>query len=374
MPWTCERLESEWINGKIEVLGDQASSVLKSFETVEKHLGDEWLSTRRLSGTGISPTLSIVLLGECLAAIENLNGYKILVNKYLANDFSALSEMKAIRMFDLMGEVEIELEPNLKVGDTTKKPDFRVRRNGESTWTYVEVTCPDTSKSKKSADKLLTRLQSVKNVRRDFSMEIFLRCIPNIDEESEILNIVQELAESYRYTTVDLPGVALITKQAFTKTITLIDHPDEDNSLPRMSKASIFCPDATKPSHMIFVRMPFTDERAESSLNKKAEQLSCDEKGLIIMDMQNVISGIKIWKPLIQRRLQPNINTRVGGVCLFSSGLESGIDGLQHILFNYGVIKNDYASQQLSEWIFDGIQKIESVANSKRVLQPSKIV
>ena len=112
MPWTREKLEAEWIGAPIDALSDRAATALSAFECVEKRLGADWLATRHLQGTGIVPTLGIVFLGECLAAIENLQGFELLVEKVRSDDFSALSEMEAVRMFRLMGGVEIELAPD----------------------------------------------------------------------------------------------------------------------------------------------------------------------------------------------------------------------------------------------------------------------
>jgi hypothetical protein len=371
--WTREKLEVEWIGAPIETLGERAGVALNAFNCVEKHLGVKWLATRRLQKWGVQPTLGLVLLGECLAVIEVLQGFEILVEKVRNDDFSALSEMEAVRMFKLIGNVEIELAPELLVGAATKRPDFRVRRAG-GRWTYVEVTRPDTSSAAKAAQDLLQRLQAVAGVRRAFSLEIFLRQEPSPTEEAALLAAALDLADSERFETLDLPRLALITKQPFTgPVITPLNHPGEDNKCPRFGAATgILGGDGTEPQRLVSVRMPFTDDRADAFLKREAKQLSKDEQGFIMVDMTGKRSEMRGWELLLRRRLQPNVHTRVGGVCLFAKGTELGAMGPQ-VLFNFGTVENPHAAQPLPPWIFTGLQKLGAVDDAKRSAHLAKV-
>jgi len=368
MAWTRERLESEWLNAPIDQLGDRASIACNAFDRVEKYLGSDWLAARRLQTIGVGPALGLVLLGECFAAIENLQGFEILVEKFRAEDYSALSEMEAVRMFHLMGGVEIELAPELTVEVSTKTPDFRVRRAGDR-WTYVEVTRPDTSDAAEAAQQLLGRLQSVVKVRRAFSLEIFLRREPTATEEDVLLRTATELADSYRFETIDLPSQAIITKQRFTgPVVTPLNHPGEDNACPRVGAArGVFGGDGIEPQRLVSVRMPFSDDRADAFIKREAKQLSKNEQGFIMMDLTKSPTGMKYWKSLLLWRFQPSIHTRVGGVCLFSSGLELGRTGL-HLLFDLVTVENPHARQPLPRWIFEEIQLMAASENTKRAV------
>ena len=371
MPWTREKLEAEWIGAPLDALSDRAAKAISAFECVEKRLGADWLATRHLQGSGIVPTLGIVFLGECLAAIENLQGFELLVEKVRSDDFSALSEMEAVRMFRLMGGVEIELAPELPVGAATKKPDFRVRRAGEC-WTYVEVTHPDVSDAAIAAQELLLRLQGVARVRREFSLEIFLRREPTTTEEQAILAAATGFADSERFETIDLPQLALITKQPFSgPVVTPLDHPGEDNKCPRFGAATgVSGGDGTEPQRIVSVRMPFSDDRADAFLKREAKQLSKSEQGLIMMDMKATRSGIQSWVSLLRRRLQPNLHTRVGGVCLFAKGIELAPPSFQ-LLFDFATIDNPHAHQTLPRWILEEFRKMAITENAKRAVPRS---
>lgn len=371
MSWTREKLESEWIGASIDVLSDYAATALSAFDCVEKHLGTDWLASRRLQSWGPLPTLDLVFLGECLAAIENLQGFELLVKKVRSGDSSALSEMEAVRMFQVIGGVEIELAPQLTVGAATKKPDFRVRRSGER-WTYVEVTHPDVSGVAIAAQELLQRLQGVARVRREFSLEIFLRREPSTTEEQEILAVATGLADSERFETIDLPHLALIAKQPFTGPIIApLDHPGEDNKRPRFGAATgVFDCNGTEPPRIVSVRVPFSDDRADAFLKREAKQLSKSEQGLIMMDMKATRSGMQSWVSLLRRRLQPNLHTRVGGVCLFAKSFELGSPSVQ-LLFDLSTIENPHAHQTLPGWIIEGLREMAITENAKRAVPRS---
>src|SRR5215472_2900649 len=67
--------------------------------------------------------------------------------------------------------------------------------------------------------------------------------------------------------------------------------------------------------------MPFSDDRAAQLVHGEARQLPTYSPGLIMIDVGSAAGAFRDWEPLIKRRFQPGINTRLGGVCLFSSGV-----------------------------------------------------
>ena len=113
--------------------------------------------------------------------------------------------------------------------------------------------------------------------------------------------------------------------------------------------------------------MPFSDDRADAFLRREAKQLSKDEQGLIMMDMTGTRSGLKSWESLLRRRLQPNVNTRVGAVCLFAKGTELGSTSLQ-LLFDFTTVENRHAAQPLPPWILEEFRKLTSVDDAKRAV------
>jgi hypothetical protein len=117
--------------------------------------------------------------------------------------------------------------------------------------------------------------------------------------------------------------------------------------------------------------MPFSDDRADAFLKREAKQLSNSEQGLIMMDMKATRSGLQSWVSLLRRRCQPNLHTRVGGVCLFAKGIELAPPSFQ-LLFDFVTIENPHAHQKLPRWIFEEFRKMAITENAKRAV-PSNL-
>jgi hypothetical protein len=91
-------------------------------------------------------------------------------------------------------------------------------------------------------------------------------------------------------------------------------------------------------------------QRAERFISSEAAQLSGDAPGLIMVEMTNTKTGFKSWEPLIKRRFQPTIQTRVGGVCLFSSGILLTSTGFA-VPSQTKLLLNPHATLPLPSWI-----------------------
>lgn len=100
----------------------------------------------------------------------------------------------------------------------------------------------------------------------------------------------------------------------------------------------------------VVVRIPYQDERAEEFLNREAAQLPRGGPGLVMVDMGEAGSGFTAWPPLIARRLQPNVHTRVGGVCLFASHVTLGERGVV-LRSETKIMINAHAKAALPSWI-----------------------
>jgi len=61
------------------------------------------------------------------------------------------------------------------------------------------------------------------------------------------------------------------------------------------------------------------DNSAQTVLEAEAAQLPKTAPSLIFLDITSVIGSYPEWSPLIERRFQPNINRRIGGVVLYQT-------------------------------------------------------
>jgi hypothetical protein len=65
-----------------------------------------------------------------------------------------------------------------------------------------------------------------------------------------------------------------------------------------------------------------SDERIQRMVSAKGRQLSRGNRNLVVVNMTTLLASIEQWKTLIQRRLQPNINTRISGVVIMREQFE----------------------------------------------------
>jgi len=358
--WNWDEINADWLLGaQIVVSSDE---VVTAFIRVEQILGRDWIETSRIhSGVqvrGTSPTLHVVTIGQMLASLEGIGGTEELIEKLRAGDQSALAELTAVHLIR-SGEpgALVELGPLVQIAERNRKPDFRVRRDGEQ-WTYIEVTQPDVAEAKIHAQTILQQIANlVQPIKKTFALEVFLRHEPNEAEMSSIAQAVQQLCALDGPQSSDLPGLAILTLNASAPGVVVpLDHPGEPN-VPRLGVAkALFGPD--EPHRHISVRMAYADDRAEDFLRKEARQLPTNEPGLIMVELSRAPGGIVSWEPVLKRRFQPTIHTRVSAVCLFTSGHELTPDGEAWIP-EAKVIANTHAKYPLPAWIGTALAKFQ---------------
>lgn len=348
MPWSWEEIQRDWLgNGQVAVDPPQ---VVSAFDAVERVFGRPWIDARRFRNglvvSGSLPTLSVISMGKLLQSLEDSRGTATLIEKIRNGDRSALAEATAAFLCAAPG-AEIEFEEAVGVGDRDRKPDFRIRKDTDD-WAYTEVTAPDPSESHERARTILDQLMELlPALPEDTTVDVFFRIEPSDSElaavSSEIRGAVNDRASR------DLPGVAVIAvNESVPGQIVPRDY-GENPPRPRVGAARAEAIGNRSTKH-ISVRIPVTDERAESFIRKEARQLPTTAPGLIMIDMYAALGGVKAWEPLIRRRLQPNQHTRVGAVCLFFSTYQ-WTEGGENWVPETVIIENPFARLPLPEWL-----------------------
>jgi hypothetical protein len=349
--WTYEDIERDWLAGARIAMS--AADVVAAFETCERLLGREWIDRRfpsQAKGTG--PTLGVTTMGEALATLQDVTGNERLLDKLRSDDLSAIAELRAIHLLRSQGNTRIELEPLIKTKDGERRPDFRIRQEAEP-WVYVEVTQPDISDAQAHVDALLSDMvEQIASVEKPFSLEVFLRREPNQQEAASVISAslaaclsgVQEAGATQM-----LPDELgwLTLNQHSVGHFEVRDQGDEP--LPTVSSMKALVGPGG-PNRQVAIRMAYADERAERFLTSEARQLPTDAPGLVMVDMQKIPGGVQSWQPLVRRRFQPKMHTRVGSVCLFFSGSFATQEG-QKILTIAKLLANPHARIPLPPWI-----------------------
>ncbi len=363
MTWTFDEIRGSWLNGgQIAITAD---AIVEAFERTEQVLGRDWIEQSRLvAGSpthGADPVLKVFAMGRRLASIEGVAGADVLTRKLSQKDDSAEAELTAIYLLRSLGNVEVELSPPVIVGKRERQPDFRIRQPGES-WTYVEVTKPDVSEVHRRAAKVLERLsRSLGTTEESYALEVFLRREPTNLETERIAKQIRSLDRTRTAFTSELAaGLGLVFLNHSLPGEQVFKHHQGEVDLPRLLAFTTRLGALDGIPARILVSIPFADERAEQFLKSEAKQLPRECPGLVMVEMAQEWSGFRSWVPLLRRRFQRMIHTRVGAVCLFSISSMPTHEGGQLKLTwlpHTKVLANPYARNRLPSWITEVLKE-----------------
>lgn len=348
MPWAFDEIEREWLDGGQIPITPQ--EVVAAFDRCERILGRDWIEQSRGDIRGPLSTLPVVVMGQRLAFLDGLLGSEQIIEKLRNRDPSAYAELHAIHLLGRDRNTEFDLFPVVAVGARQRIPDLRVRRDG-SLWVYVEISRPATSEVAERAQATVGALSEVVGmISKPIALEVFLRREPS-DEELEALRAhIAPFCLQESVSREELPGGLglLIHSEHPPGMLVPTDHVGEE-VCPRIGAAKMIG-GGSEPTRHVMVRMPFSDQRAERFISTEAVQLPTDAPGLIMLDLTETRTGSRSWEPLITRRFQPNIHTRVGAVCMFSSAILQTQDGLAS-LSETKVLINPHARIVVPFWI-----------------------
>jgi len=353
MTWSIEDIERDWIVGTGSALAASPDSVVAAFDRTERVLGRDWIERSRVSPwnnvvRGLNPTLRIVNMGEKLAVLEDVTDSKRLLDRIRNSDVSAEAELTAIYLLRKHNpRVTVELFP--KVG--AREADFRAKGPDEKLWTYVEVTQLMPSEAHGQAIEIMHRIAAaIKPIRLTFALEVFLRRIPTETEIGEILAKIPEFCSRTGEQRSEISNALgfLSLNQSEPGQVVTHAHAGEEN-VSRLGVAEVISGPSEARRH-ISVRMAFSDERAKAMLDAEAAQLAKDAPGLIMAGVGGAVGAMKTWEPSLLRRFQPQMHTRVGGVCLWWGGILPTPKG-EDQLFESKLIVNPHARLPLPEWI-----------------------
>jgi len=358
MSWCWEQIESDWLGGgRIAVT---AAEAVEAFNRAEQTFGADWMTECRGplgTATGSAPTLEIVTMGQQIATLDGVSGANGLFGRIRRRDASAGAELTAIYLLKRDApDACVELEPEVSIAGRNRKPDFRIVLHGGD-WTYVEVAQPDVSKEYAIADQILKEIGAlVRAINGSFALEVCLRRVPTGHEVDDLKRRLPEfcvLGQVARESLGELGFLLLNHEQPGE--VTLRHHEGEEKR-PSIGIAAAALGADGQHRH-IFVRVAFSDERAKQFLESEAKQLPKGEPGLIMVQVSHAPGAFRTWEPILRRRLQPNIHTRVSAVCLFSSGRESTAEG-EALVPRAKLISNPNASRPLPDWIGERLSRL----------------
>jgi hypothetical protein len=348
MTWTIEEIEQTFLNGKISAFGLSPELVVACFERTEHLLGRDWITSQQ-SGKGLMVTIPVIDMGVRLPALDGVADAKSLLNNLRKRDQNADAELTALHLFrSAQPTAQVELYPEAD----GRVADFRIRV-GNAPWATVEVTQPEASVEKQRLQKILARFtDALGDLKNQCVLEIVFNREPTEDEIQLLCDRLPEfcaLEGPQQAKLVDDMGFLFLNQSPINQ---LIEHRTPGKENVPMTGVVMFVgggPDGG-PHHQAVVRIPFTDDRAEDILRDEAKQLPKDGQGLVMIDVSLANGSFESWASVFQRRFQPNVHTRVSGVCLFEGGMRP-LDTGYEWLVKTQLLTNPHAKCKLSEWV-----------------------
>jgi len=343
MHWTIDKIEQQLLAADINSVAFPAADVVKAVNRAERMLGASWIHAQSQSQKGLAPAMRIIGMGLRLATIEPLPRNEELLDKLRKQDPSADAELTGIHLLcSRSPDVEAELFP--PVGN--RVADFRVRRGPEE-WTTVEVAQAAESAEHKHLIEILKRLTAAfRSLDDPFSLEVIFRREPTTIEFARLVDALRQFCIKGGTQTAHLNdelGILLLNHVPAGQ----MPHSRVEgfHDFPYIGLSVFF-----RRDQVVTATIAFSDDRAERMLREQSAQLPKGKRGLIMIAGPSSGSELRVWRPLILRRFQPGIHTRIGGVCLFEggmvpSGTKTGWEIQAHL------ISNSYAASPLPPWI-----------------------
>lgn len=352
MHWSVEMIEKNLLSGKIEILDFSPDDAVAAINRAEKILGEEWIKSQT-SAKGIIPTMNVISVGLRLTAVADLEHADHLTERVRLGEAGAYSELTAVHIFRSCDAI-VDLYP--AVGN--RVADFRVRKDS-SQWITVEVTQPNISQEEERVRHILKRfVDALGEMDFEFALEIVLYREP---AESEIASLASHLPDFCKLgglqhaTLVDGMGF-LVLNHVQIGHLQLCDPPELAHT--PMIGVTMFAGGGAGPGplYQVSAQIPFTDGRAKSFLSKETKQLPENDAGLVMIEISGSHNHVRAWDSLVRRCFQPNVYTRVSGVCLFSGEWARTPSG-SHWLPHTNLVVNPNAYSPLPGWVKDALTK-----------------
>jgi hypothetical protein len=288
----------------------------------------------------------VVDYGGTLQACRDLDGFARVLQRLKAGDAGALAELKFGASLAAAGYLAV-LEPELN----GNRLDAVIEEGAERV--FVEVISPELSQVMQRAEEVLGILAGVLSARTPgLITDVYLLSEPGQDSIRQILEFV--LSAPQPSVVHEIPGLAFVAIRPFDPRIELTKSNFIDRGSPAIGIVS-----ANREGHLpslVMVRLPIDDQRAARLMAAEAHHFSRDETNILAIDVSNIPGSIRDWMPLIERRLQPNLNRRFGAVVLFTR-----VNQLHNanVVRGYRVLRNAHAHRPVPEAILAAISNLD---------------
>jgi len=317
----------------------------RALEALES-LYPEYLDRLEHLGTrGLLDMSAAARLGNTLLQCESFVGFPTVLKRLRQGEGSASAELHFAASLHQLGIVP-ELEPAL----AGKRPDLRFPFAGQTI--FAEVISPDRSDAIVEAEQRISRLADMLTAScPGKNVELLLSSAHAVESLTDIASAVA--AAPVTNAIQDIAGVGRLLKKASPQSAVVSPSIPHVIGGPHIGVSrAVHDPGGITVSA---VRLPIDDQRAQRILSDELRHFQRDETNLLMMDVTQVLSGMRGWKKLLLRCFQPTRNLRIGAVVLFEGGIVAPQSDLWE---RWQVLRNPHALLKPPEAL---LQKIEAL-------------
>jgi len=342
MPYTRSELKELGLNQLSETQLDRA---LEAFNGLCQDFGRPWLEAYYKGALSPHLVMAIVNLWEDWSLVNRLPGWEQLAKRWQSgiDEQGVKTEVRVVAALLSKG-ARVELFP--PAGN--RVPDFRYQVS--DAWIYAEVSKRELSKAVESGRLMLNQVAdaAAEAVPGRHGKVGVLRELTQ-DDLNRFIGWLRALGAEERRDFEDIAVFDTDTLESGTNrediVFQLVGSPKLFSTKISFREAGV----SLKGSACAQI----SDTAAQEVLEKEAAQLPREGPGIVCLDVSTIVGGIDEWVPLIQRRFQPSINTRISAVVLFSTFISSG--GLST---TWRLLSNPHARTPIPPPELGAIQKV----------------
>jgi hypothetical protein len=333
-----DAIQANWIKDyKVQYTRE---SIVSAFNTLVSRFGEEYLDKYPIHT--IADLVYLIDIGIILAELEGKEGFHTLLGRLQRGDKSAYSEAQLSAFLSKQG-YQVKLQPITSA--TGKKNDLTVKIGSQ--WLNIEVKTPQTSDLGRNLHRSLSRLvNEISNstlISRD--IHICLLKVPNKLERKVLLQHVQELTSNptqpssrkvstLGYIHSDTSSVTTLEKEGKVHSAVTLNSL-QPRGLDSYYKGVPFIGftgwsfGKQKPNILLYITVPFEENRLIRLIQKKEQQLSATSFNLVALDITNIPihpsqDGQFNWVHNLKDSLKKRLSRRIGAVLLYSRMIYEG--------------------------------------------------
>lgn len=343
-------LTDDWYaGGAASYLEDETNEALAAL----RHLWPERLEQLAIgSARGAAVVAPVLRDGIIIARCRDLSGFGNVLARWRQGERSARAEAtlaEVLLAHDLVSRFDVPLG--------SKRLDLEVLAGAQSV--FVEIVTPDTAEIVTEATDILKQVADKVIAATDqVHTDILLDLNFSYDQLQTLLEAVQSLGDLQLEMSVT--GLATVMKRMASlpvQAFPTLSRPKDGRPLFWISKARIVEGRPTSAT----VGISISDDRAHRFLSGELHHFSKDHPNILAMETSAVPGGMKAWRGLLEPRLTPAQNRRIGAIVLFTEHL-GGEPFRARVSFS--AFKNPNAYVPLPEEIADFLQRLDGAEHT----------